>query len=399
MKLRFSARACLLLVGLGFLIWKLPMTPAMLVLIGLLFLVVFSMFVVRPPHLDLSKSTSASEKSESKNVKNNLHENEDSSKEYYATWLSEFNLFINSQETIEDLFRGYFSRATEISHAHYGISLVKPEVLYQKNDRLLIAGGYGVFHQFMDEYEFDGISDQTIKQGTETLIHPVPDDFFPIESGLGKRNPKYLWIVPLNAYGQILGLVELAFFSEPKEELKELLRQSITLLAVRMQNILLRIRSEELLKETQLHSKQLEESLEELKNKEAKLAESSAKIRSYQSMLISILNEIPMKVFLKKPDGKFFAVNQAVSKFHDMDAEELIGKSDFDLYPKEQAQIWFDEEQTIIKNGKREFITEDGSKFLQTVKMPFFIAPINQIGLLGYQMDITEIEKYKRGIK
>jgi PAS domain-containing protein len=320
-----------------------------------------------------------------------------------SNWLSEFNMFINSQEHLEDLFKGYFSRAAQISSAHFGIILLKPEILYSKSEHLLIAGSYGIQHQFLSEHPFDGISEQAIKTEDEIFLHTVPVSFFPIASGLGQKSPNQLWVLPLKAYGQTLGLIELAFFTEPGSLTKELIRQSIDLLAVRVQNVLLRIRSEELLEESKIHTLALEEnqlvlkeSFKELQKKEDELEVFNRQIQAHQSMLTSILNEIPMKVFIKKQDGSFYAINKAVSDFHHMSVEELIGKSDYDLYEHDLAKQWHEAELEIIRTGKKEFITDDNGKFLYTIKMPFFIAPINETGLLGYQLDVSEIDKITR---
>lgn len=321
----------------------------------------------------------------------------------HSAWLSEFNMFINAQEHLEDLFKGYFTRTAQLSNAHYGIILLKPEILYSASEHLLIAGSYGIQYQFLQEHPYDGISEQAIRDEGEIFLNPVPETFFPITSGLGQKSPTHLWIMPVIAYSQTLGLVELAFFTEPTEEIKDLIRQSVTLLSVRVQNILLRIRSEELLEESKIHALTLEEnqlvlkdSFKELQKKEDELEEINRQIQAHQTMLTSILNEIPMKVFIKKRDGNFYAINKAVSDFHHMSIEELIGKSDYDLYDADLAKEWHEAELEIIRTGKKEFITDDNGKFLYTIKMPFFIAPINETGLLGYQLDISEIDAITR---
>lgn len=137
----------------------------------------------------------------------------------------------------------------------------------------------------------------------------------------------------------------------------------------------------------------------ELKNKEISLDELNHTIESTKVMLIKILNEIPLKVFLKQYNGKFFVANDAVSKFHDLDsAEKLIGLSDFDFYDHKDASEWLKAEHEIIASGRREYLNEDGGKVLSTVKMPFYIDPIGEKGLLGIQADITEIVNLRRKV-
>jgi PAS domain S-box-containing protein len=135
----------------------------------------------------------------------------------------------------------------------------------------------------------------------------------------------------------------------------------------------------------------------EIKNKETELDQLNAAMEATRKMLIRILNEIPLKVFLKQYNGKFFVVNDAVSRFHGFDSPEgLIGKSDFDFYSAQDASDWLEAEHQIIATGRTEYIHPDGGKILHTIKMPFHIDPLNEMGILGLQADVTELETLRK---
>ncbi|RAW03449.1 GAF domain-containing protein [Pseudochryseolinea flava] len=137
--------------------------------------------------------------------------------------------------------------------------------------------------------------------------------------------------------------------------------------------------------------------ISEIKSKELALDALNQNMEAFRKMLIRILNEIPLKVFLKQYNGKFFVVNDAVSRFHGFDSPEgLIGKSDFDFYAHDDAKAWLEAEHQIIASGRTEYIHEDNGRILQTVKMPFFIDPLNETGLLGFQADVTELEQLRK---
>ncbi len=134
-----------------------------------------------------------------------------------------------------------------------------------------------------------------------------------------------------------------------------------------------------------------------IKTKEIQLDSVNQKMEATRKMLIRILNEIPLKVFLKQYNGKFFVVNDTVSRFHGFDSPEgLIGKSDFDFYDHKDASEWLEAEHEIISRGRTEYIHEDGGKILHTVKMPFYIDPLQETGLLGLQADVTELENLRK---
>ena len=109
---------------------------------------------------------------------------------------------------------------------------------------------------------------------------------------------------------------------------------------------------------------------------------------------MDILNEVPQKIFLKDAEGKMYIANQKVAEAHGIPLEELIGKSDYDFVDKETADEWRKQELEIMKKGEEKYVFEDiigGKKtILESTKKVFNIRPINQIGLLGIQNDITE---------
>jgi len=134
---------------------------------------------------------------------------------------------------------------------------------------------------------------------------------------------------------------------------------------------------------------QLEE-LESMKQDEEELIEN---LEAYRSMMFDMLNELPLKVFIKDEEGKLFLLNSKVAESHNMEIEELIGKSDFDFVDEETAKLWRQDELEIIKKGEETYVFEEnfghGKRIMETFKKRFYIRPIKQIGLLGIQTDIT----------
>ncbi|WP_419764348.1 MAG: PAS domain S-box protein [Arcobacter sp.] len=67
--------------------------------------------------------------------------------------------------------------------------------------------------------------------------------------------------------------------------------------------------------------------------------------------LDSILNAIPLPVFYKDTETRYKGFNKAFEEFYGKKKEELIGKGVFDLFPKEQAQVYFDADVNIFRDG------------------------------------------------
>ncbi|MBY0426603.1 MAG: PAS domain-containing sensor histidine kinase, partial [Cytophagales bacterium] len=119
-----------------------------------------------------------------------------------------------------------------------------------------------------------------------------------------------------------------------------------------------------------------------------------------RKMLYKIIDIFPHKIYLKDQKSRFLLVNQSVAEDHKKTKEELIGKSDMDLFDPETANILMAEELEILGSGKDKVVKEetfegeDGTKHIyQTTKIPFYIDELNEMGILGVNIDITDIKQ------
>ncbi|WP_167608662.1 PAS domain-containing sensor histidine kinase [Maribellus sediminis] len=151
-------------------------------------------------------------------------------------------------------------------------------------------------------------------------------------------------------------------------------------------------------------NEELKRKEEELRNHLNQLSESNKNIDKLKqeledrsNLLLNIINEIPEKIFLKDENGKFIIANTPVAANYGMKPEELIGKSDFDLYPDHLAEQKYKREQEIIKSGtihsyeEGSFDKEDGLIVNTRIK-PFKLDELHT-GILGIQVDITQVRK------
>lgn len=295
----------------------------------------------------------------------------------------------------------------------------------------------------------EGLVGQAALEKQTIFLTKVPNNYVTISSGLGEANPKCVLIVPLKAEDEVIGVIELASFKpfhDYQISFMEKVGESIASTMVTTQN---NQRNKELLEQSHLLTEQMRaqeeevrQNLEEMqatqeemtrKNKEIErlLSEANEKevllkdkileveqikqadkvkseemlafMNKYRQTLLDILDQLPHKVFLKDHEGKMVLVNTVVAKAHHMTINELIGKSDFDFVDAETAQDWRNQELEIIKKGSETYVfTEnlDGEdKILKSTKMAFFIHHLNQMGLLGIQTDITELQNLKAQVE
>lgn len=114
----------------------------------------------------------------------------------------------------------------------------------------------------------------------------------------------------------------------------------------------------------------------------------------------AVLDNIPDMVWVKDKDAKFITVNEAYAKACGHRTEELVGRTDIDMWPKFfLAERYREDDFAVIRSGKRKTIEEtivgpDGrERWIEAVKSPLYDRDHNLVGLVGIARDITERKK------
>lgn len=124
-------------------------------------------------------------------------------------------------------------------------------------------------------------------------------------------------------------------------------------------------------------------------------------------LLKAIINQVPELLYAKDTKGRFVIANDAVARDNGLHrAEEVIGKTDFDLHPAAMAQSFFDIEQAIIASGHPSIDMEElrtdvagKAKWLLTTKVPMRDERGTIIGLIGVARNITERKRAEEQIQ
>ncbi len=117
-----------------------------------------------------------------------------------------------------------------------------------------------------------------------------------------------------------------------------------------------------------------------------------------RNVLRTMIDLLPAFIYAKDAHSRFTACNELVARRMGASPEELIGKTDFDFFPREMAERFFADEQALIQSGEplinREEIAYDKTRGMDRViltsKVPLRDAAGNLTGIVGTGYDITD---------
>ena len=126
-----------------------------------------------------------------------------------------------------------------------------------------------------------------------------------------------------------------------------------------------------------------------------------------RNLLRTLIDTLPDKIYIKDTEGRFIICNKATAvRLGASNPEEVIGKSDFDLLPRELAERFYADEQEIIKSGQPLIDHEEpldqvsGTRYWNMVtKVPIRDKHGSITGIVGSGRDITEQKQVERTLR
>lgn len=112
--------------------------------------------------------------------------------------------------------------------------------------------------------------------------------------------------------------------------------------------------------------------------------------------LEAIIDSLPFDVWMKDKDGKYLIVNQSVCDDVGISKEEIVGKNDYDLYDKTDADFYVDSDQKAIE-GKIQniYVSRIERGAFEEYKRPVYGRNGELLGTAGYSKDITRKEEMR----
>lgn len=126
-----------------------------------------------------------------------------------------------------------------------------------------------------------------------------------------------------------------------------------------------------------------------------------------QIVLHTLVETCPFRIFAKDTRSRFIFANTEMARSVGLTLDELMGKTDFDLFPESLAATYSADEQALLRTGNALIEKEEPSTDPQrgeawwtlTSKVPLRDHKGKIIGLVGIGLDLTERKRLERDLR
>ncbi len=127
-------------------------------------------------------------------------------------------------------------------------------------------------------------------------------------------------------------------------------------------------------------------------------------LRDYIRLLDDVIDGSTSPIFLKDQDGRFITINASLEKMLGKSRQELKGKTDYDIAPKDVADCWRSHDAKVMATGKAIQIEEvadlqDGHHIFLANKFPLLNTHGQVYGVGAISHDITDRKKMEEELR
>jgi len=128
-------------------------------------------------------------------------------------------------------------------------------------------------------------------------------------------------------------------------------------------------------------------------------------LRQSQARYMSLVESLPLAVWSKDLDGVFTFGNQLLSDLIGHPTEQIVGKTDFDLFPRDLAERYEVDDRVVIEQHRvlekvETLGRQNGEEiFVQTFKAPLFDEHGRVVGTQGLCWDISPLKRTEAALR
>lgn len=114
-----------------------------------------------------------------------------------------------------------------------------------------------------------------------------------------------------------------------------------------------------------------------------------------RQFLYNVVDNIADPIFVKNQDHRFLLVNQALCDMVGISREGMLGHTDLDFFPKEQAEGYKKQDRFVMETGQTDTTEEiltssDGKEFTVVTRKNLYVDDQGQKHIVGVIRDITD---------
>jgi PAS domain S-box-containing protein len=128
---------------------------------------------------------------------------------------------------------------------------------------------------------------------------------------------------------------------------------------------------------------------------EQRVQDRTAELRQQTRYLRTLIDTLPLLAWLKDTRSQYLAVNQATADASGRTVEDIVGRSDLDLWPREIAEAYRADDREVMATRQRKTVEEPlvsvkGTTWIETYKAPVIDEDGTLLGTAGAARDISE---------
>ncbi|MEP9359606.1 HAMP domain-containing protein [Sphingomonas sp. KR3-1] len=254
---------------------------------------------------DLTRSIAVEASGEMAALKDNINEMirnlkeqtlKNAEQDWLKTNLARFSRMLQGERDLSTVSNLIMSELAPLVNAQYGVFYVTNR---DGDDTILeLAASYGAERREALKPEFklrEGLIGQAAADKRAILLEDVPADFVRIGSALGEARPASVTILPALFEDEVKAVIELASFSEFNETHQSFLDQLMESVGIVLNTIAATMRTEGLLKQSQLLTQELQARQTELTTKQEELHNTNEELEEKAQLLENEKKQVEAK--------------------------------------------------------------------------------------------------------
>ncbi|WP_310468737.1 response regulator, partial [Sphingomonas sp.] len=254
---------------------------------------------------DLTRSIAVEASGEMAALKDNINEMirnlkdqtlKNAEQDWLKTNLARFSRMLQGERDLATVSNLIMSELAPLVNAQYGVFYVTNRD--EDETKLELVASYGAENADQLKREFglrEGLIGQAAADRRPIVLKDVPGDFIRIGSGLGSAKPANINILPALFEDDVKAVIELASFSDFNETHQSFLDQLMESIGIVLNTIAATMRTEGLLKQSQLLTTELQARQTELTTKQEELHATNEELQEKAQLLENEKKQVEAK--------------------------------------------------------------------------------------------------------